>query len=128
MSNEHSTNLDRYLSWTHVREISALSRTTVWRLQRSGDFPRAIRISPGRIAWRESEIYAWLAKDRPLTASAPPPPARRRTELPSETPADSVTPQSLTTSAERVAAAAHPVLPARQRRSPAPHAQLSFGF
>ena len=51
---------DRFLSWPAVRAITGLSRTTIWRLQKTGEFPRAVRISPGRIAWRASEVSAWL--------------------------------------------------------------------
>jgi prophage regulatory protein len=51
---------DRFVSWPEVRLITGLSRTTIWRLQKTGEFPKAVRISPGRIAWRASEVTAWL--------------------------------------------------------------------
>ena len=37
-----------------------LSRTTIWRLERTGIFPKHIRISPGRIGWIEGEVDAYL--------------------------------------------------------------------
>lgn len=81
---------DRYLSWPTVRHITGLSRTTVWRLQRAGTFPRAAHISPGRVAWRESEVTAWLERQ------APRPPAdnrsRRQPRAPSNE-AETVQPQ-----------------------------------
>jgi prophage regulatory protein len=36
------------------------SDTTLWRRVRDGSFPQPIRISPGRVAWRESDIEAWI--------------------------------------------------------------------
>jgi len=48
------------LSWPKVRELTDLSRSTAWRRQRAGDFPLAVRISPGRVGWRESEVLAWM--------------------------------------------------------------------
>jgi len=45
-----------------VTEIRVgLSRTTIWRLQRRGQFPRQVRLSPNRVGWLESEINAWIA-------------------------------------------------------------------
>ncbi|MGV9010592.1 helix-turn-helix transcriptional regulator [Brevundimonas sp.] len=50
---------DRFLGWGRVRDLTGLSRTTAWRLQRIGQFPDPVRISPSRVAWRESELLAW---------------------------------------------------------------------
>jgi prophage regulatory protein len=47
-----------------LREVSArttMERTTIWRAVRKGTFPRPLRISKQRVAWRESEVEAWLA-------------------------------------------------------------------
>jgi prophage regulatory protein len=46
-----------------VRELCArtgLSRTTLWRMERRGDFPSRRQLSPGTVGWMESEIEAWL--------------------------------------------------------------------
>ncbi len=50
---------DRLLPWSQVKVISGLSRTTVWRLQKTGDFPAAVQMSPNRVGWWQSEILAW---------------------------------------------------------------------
>ena len=50
---------DRTLSFKRVRELTDLSRTTVWRMQKVGQFPLPIQISPGRVGWLESEVLAW---------------------------------------------------------------------
>jgi len=63
---------DRLLSWPKVRDLTGLSRTTAWRLQRSGDFPCPVVISPGRVGWRESELAAWNASRRSRRALSEP--------------------------------------------------------
>lgn len=40
---------------------TSLSRTSVWRGVREGWFPSPVSVSPGRIAWFEDEVHAWLA-------------------------------------------------------------------
>jgi prophage regulatory protein len=50
----------RLLAKPHVLERTTWSDTTLWRRVRAGDFPRPIRISPGRVAWRESDVEAWI--------------------------------------------------------------------
>jgi predicted DNA-binding transcriptional regulator AlpA len=60
---------DRLLSWPEVRARTSLSRTTAWRLQKAGAFPKPIRISPGRVAWRSSELTIWERAQAPSSAS-----------------------------------------------------------
>jgi prophage regulatory protein len=53
---------ERYLSWPQVRPlVGDIGRTTAWRLERAGHFPKSLSVSPGRRAWRESDIVAWQA-------------------------------------------------------------------
>lgn len=58
----------RLLSWPAVREKVGISRTTAWRLQNRGAFPRPVEISAGRVGWREEDIEAWAANLPPRTA------------------------------------------------------------
>lgn len=51
---------DRPLSWREVQKTVGLSRSTVWRLIGKGGFPPPVQLSPGRVAWFESSITAWL--------------------------------------------------------------------
>ncbi|WP_436356210.1 helix-turn-helix transcriptional regulator [Brevundimonas sp. CEF1] len=50
---------DRLLSWSRVHDLTGLSRSTAWRLQRAGTFPKSVALSPGRVGWWESELTAW---------------------------------------------------------------------
>lgn len=42
-----------------VLDIVPVSRTTLWRMERTGKFPRATYISANRRCWFEDEIVAW---------------------------------------------------------------------
>ncbi len=46
------------------RELSSrlggLSRTTIWRMHRQGDFPPPISVSRGRKLWDETAIDRWI--------------------------------------------------------------------
>ena len=43
-----------------VTEMTTLSRTTLWRMVRQGRFPRPIKISSNRVAWRECDVVDWV--------------------------------------------------------------------
>jgi prophage regulatory protein len=49
----------RMLNETQVLEIIPISRTTLFRLGKSGRFPKGTFISPNRRVWFEDEIIAW---------------------------------------------------------------------
>lgn len=51
--------LDRFMRERNVLDAISLSRTTLWRVIKNGQFPKPVRISPGRVGWRESAIIAW---------------------------------------------------------------------
>ena len=38
-----------------------LSRTTIWRLRRAGEFPQSIRLSADTVSWPAHVIDEWLA-------------------------------------------------------------------
>ena len=59
---------DMLLRRQEVERIVGLSRSSVYRMMQSGDFPRSVRISPGAVKWRASDIKAWL-ETRPVTKS-----------------------------------------------------------
>jgi prophage regulatory protein len=40
-------------------DLTGLSRTTIWRLERAGLFPQRIRLSAGAVGYRISEIRVW---------------------------------------------------------------------
>jgi prophage regulatory protein len=54
------TAVPRLLRFPDVRNRTGLSRSTIWRLERDGSFPRHRRISANAVAWPEDEVVAWI--------------------------------------------------------------------
>ena len=63
---------DRLLRLSDVRTLTALGRSTIYRLMRDGSFPEPLKIGPRAVRWRESEIEAWLASRPRATGDRPP--------------------------------------------------------
>lgn len=63
---------DQLLAWPRVKEITGLSRTTAWRMQKADDFPLPVQVSRGRVGWWRSDLDRWKAS----RASRPPSEAR----------------------------------------------------
>ena len=49
----------RMLSEKQVLEIVPVGRTTLYRMEKAGRFPRSTYISPNRRVWFADEIIAW---------------------------------------------------------------------
>jgi prophage regulatory protein len=49
----------RMLNEEQVLQIIPVSRTTLYRMEKAGRFPRSTYISPNRRVWFEDEIIAW---------------------------------------------------------------------
>jgi prophage regulatory protein len=52
---------ERILREPECQRRTGLSRSTRWRLERAGLFPRKRRIAPNCCGWLESEIDQWIA-------------------------------------------------------------------
>ena len=52
---------DKHLRRPAVEALIGLSRTTIYEMMKRGEFPRPIKITGKAVAWRESDISAWLA-------------------------------------------------------------------
>lgn len=50
----------RMLRIREVIDRTGLSRTTIWRRERSGRFPRRRDLGGGLVGWAEDEIDHWL--------------------------------------------------------------------
>lgn len=53
---------DRIIRLEVVLYLTGLSRTTIWRLQRAGKFPKSRKLSARAVGWLESEITGWMAR------------------------------------------------------------------
>lgn len=52
--------LDRLIRLEEVMHVTSLSRTSIWRLEGVGKFPKRTIVIGRTPGWRESEILAWL--------------------------------------------------------------------
>lgn len=54
--------MDQLLSLREVRTTTSLGRTTIYLMMRDGRFPKTVKLSTRRVAWKASEIQAWIAR------------------------------------------------------------------
>jgi prophage regulatory protein len=40
--------------------VAGISNTTAWRLEKTGDFPKRRKLSPGASGWTRRDIETWL--------------------------------------------------------------------
>ncbi len=51
---------DRLLTVREVAERTRLSRATIYKMVRDGDFPRQVQIGANKVAWLRSEVDDWI--------------------------------------------------------------------
>lgn len=51
---------DRLLRWPEVFRLTGISRTTIWRMEKQGRFPRHVNVSPSIAGWWASDVEAFL--------------------------------------------------------------------
>jgi predicted DNA-binding transcriptional regulator AlpA len=49
-----------FLRRSDVERMVGLSKTTIWRLEKAGKFPRHIQLTERSVAYRKSEVLDWL--------------------------------------------------------------------
>ena len=55
--------MERIMRIPEVVEVTGLSKTTIWRRVKSGDFPAPVRLgslATRSVGWREGEVETWL--------------------------------------------------------------------
>jgi prophage regulatory protein len=101
---------DRLLTWPELEPKIPYGRQHVGRLEKADRFPKRIQVGPGRVAWWESEVDAWLAS---RVRGAPP----QRTQLgPKSRPAPEPDPEDLEVLRRLLAKFKLEIVPAKQRR------------
>ena len=50
----------KFLGIKQVLELTGLSRTSVWRFEKNGDFPKRRQLGPRRVGYVDSEISNWM--------------------------------------------------------------------
>lgn len=51
---------NRFLRLPQVMALIGLSKSTVYKLVRRGEFPAPLRLSERCIAWRAAEVASWM--------------------------------------------------------------------
>lgn len=51
---------DAILNAKQVMELTGLSRTTIWRLEKHDKFPKRLQLSPSRVGWSKEEVSVWM--------------------------------------------------------------------
>ena len=51
---------DKLLRRRQVEEMTGLSRSSIYRLMRTQEFPVAVKVGPAAVRWKESDITSWL--------------------------------------------------------------------
>lgn len=52
--------ISKFLGIAEVASLTSLSRASVYRLTKEGDFPKSVSITKCRVAWRQQDIIAWM--------------------------------------------------------------------
>lgn len=55
-----NTQPDRIIRSQEVTKITGLSRTTLWRMEQTGDFPKRVSLGVGSVGWKLSEVEEWV--------------------------------------------------------------------
>ena len=66
-----SAQLDRFLRERECRQLSGISRTTRWRLERKDGFPKRRQLSLGSVGWLESEVLEWMRQRSQVETQQP---------------------------------------------------------
>ena len=51
---------NRIICLSELLELVPFSRSHIYRLERTGQFPRRLKLGLRRVGWRESEIQRWI--------------------------------------------------------------------
>lgn len=57
--------MEKLLRFEQIVKLTGLSRTTLWRLEKQGQFPKRVKLSTRAVAWRETEVHQWIAERQP---------------------------------------------------------------
>lgn len=64
--------MDRLVRNPECTKITGIGKTTRWKLEKRGEFPRRVRISDRAVGWRFSELQAWVKSKKLVRADCRP--------------------------------------------------------
>lgn len=73
----------RTIKKPQLHQMVPLADSTIWEMERRGEFPKRFLLTPRCVVWDLAEVEAWLERRRnqPIRR-APPPDVRRRISRP----------------------------------------------
>jgi prophage regulatory protein len=63
--------MDKIIREPELLKLVGLSRTTLWRREKAGDFPQRRQISSRSVGWLESEVLEWISSRPKVTKKKP---------------------------------------------------------
>ena len=63
---------ERLLRRPEVEAQTGLTRSTIYRLMRAGEFPEPLKLGPRAVRWRATEIESWIAERPRATGETKP--------------------------------------------------------
>lgn len=54
--------MEKFLRINDVVEVTGLSRSTIYALQKNAMFPHGVKLCRGAVGWLASEIQGWIAE------------------------------------------------------------------
>ncbi|OFZ53031.1 MAG: hypothetical protein A2428_17985 [Bdellovibrionales bacterium RIFOXYC1_FULL_54_43] len=58
--NEQKNEVPRIIYYREIKKLTGLSRSTIWKLEKTGAFPRRRLVTTNRVGWIESEVHSWI--------------------------------------------------------------------
>jgi prophage regulatory protein len=52
--------IERFIRLPEVKNLTGISKTTIWRLEKIGKFPKSIKVTTRVTVWRYTEIQAFI--------------------------------------------------------------------
>ena len=52
---------ERIVRAKEVTKLTGLSRTTLWRMEKTGKFPNRVSLGVGSVGWRFAEVSQWIS-------------------------------------------------------------------
>jgi predicted DNA-binding transcriptional regulator AlpA len=60
LARNNKPEVDRIIRAKEVQELTGLSRTTLWRFENKGEFPRRVSLGANTVGWKLSEVQNWI--------------------------------------------------------------------
>lgn len=73
--------LRRTIKKPQLHQMVPLADSTIWEMERRGQFPKRFLLTPRCVVWDLAEVEAWLVlrRSRPIAPARPPDVRQRRT-------------------------------------------------